>query len=288
MSQAQNLANLSQLFTSWPLPFRNRIINGDFRVLQRGGGLIATLGAAIYKYDRWYNVAVGAGVTIAQSGPSITGSNQIAISGAAGNTQTLLGQRIESINIADLMGKTVSLSGWMYRTATTPITVNCHTATAKDNFSTVNANYQVMPMPQQAVNTWTRFSGSFTMPSGTNNGAAIEFGCGACLAGETIYFADVQLEVGAVATQFERKLVSFEIDLCQRYFLQFNQVYTAQDGSYKQCFFPVGMRVAPTVTANVTTGTFALGGAFGLGAYCVLNGTYPFNTQVTWICDAEL
>jgi hypothetical protein len=35
MSQAQDLANLSQLFSSQAVPFRNRIINGDCRIVQR-------------------------------------------------------------------------------------------------------------------------------------------------------------------------------------------------------------------------------------------------------------
>jgi hypothetical protein len=35
MTQAQNLANLSQLYTGFPLPFRNRIMNGAARVSQR-------------------------------------------------------------------------------------------------------------------------------------------------------------------------------------------------------------------------------------------------------------
>lgn len=76
----------------------------------------------------------------------------------------------------------------------------------------------------------------------------IEFGAGTV--------ANVQLEIGTVATQFEHRLYGVELALCQRYYYRehpgsvtaFNATLSAVSttSAYVTSHFPVPMRVAPT------------------------------------------
>ncbi len=71
MTQAQQLANLSQAYTAGALSFRNRIINGNFDLWQRGYG---PLGGG-YLADRWV-VAIDSGTNLQQSLYSLTGAER--------------------------------------------------------------------------------------------------------------------------------------------------------------------------------------------------------------------
>jgi hypothetical protein len=86
------------------------------------------------------------------------------------------------------------------------------------------------------------------------------------IAGATFYFTGVQLEVGGIATPFERRLYGHEVSLCQRYFTSSFPIGTAPSSgasSYLQTSgaaalntsisaswvqYSVAMRSAPTIT----------------------------------------
>jgi hypothetical protein len=89
--------------------------------------------------------------------------------------------------------------------------------------------------------------GNVTLTGGTN--ATVRFSSGT--------FSLAQLEVGTVATPFERRSYGQEFALCQRYYAIIERVAigayaTSGGGVYATFTLPVNMRAAPTVTKNGT------------------------------------
>lgn len=92
--------------------------------------------------------------------------------------------------------------------------------------------------------------GQVTLTGGTN--ATVRFSGGT--------FSLAQLEVGTVATSFERKSYGQELALCQRYFSVsrvYGMGYAASAGLYRVgvSFLPVTMRTIPTITFISATGS---------------------------------
>ena len=76
-------------------------------------------------------------------------------------------------------------------------------------------------------------------------------------AGATFYFTGVQLEVGSIATEFERRFYGTELALCQRYYQIFKHRIeddAAGDGKifFGGASFPTQMRTTPTATTSYT------------------------------------
>ena len=93
------------------------------------------------------------------------------------------------------------------------------------------------------VNGIARATGeTFTLTAGNN--ATVRFSSGTV--------SVVQLEPGTVATVFEARPIGLELMLCQRYFYAHSQTLRFlkpfATSTYGQVFFPVEMRVAPTVS----------------------------------------
>ena len=101
----QGLASAAYL-SPFDSGYRNRIINGSMGIAQRGTSFTNTNG---YTVDRWTVLSAGTGPSVAQvAGP--TGYRYaLQITGATGNTQTQINQRIESYNCSDLSGQTVTI-----------------------------------------------------------------------------------------------------------------------------------------------------------------------------------
>jgi hypothetical protein len=112
----------------------------------------------------------------------------------------------------------------------------------------------------------------------------------------------VQLEVGTVATPFERRQYGQELLLCQRYYWTSTEagvaasqrMFLSNTGStvrFFHSYYPVTMRANPTISGTVSAGTF---GAYGNNAR--LYGAQSFglaNDSVTadisaMIASAEL
>lgn len=246
------ITNLSAVNGGQLAGFRNRIINGAMRVSQRqtfGGGLGAVAIAAPGNYtyggaDRFRcSVNAPGGSTLVSAvigkqtgGASTLGNNgtsqgvQVTMTGGGGSV--LISQNIEQANVWDLMSKKVTVSAKVYQDTGTTQNVNIQIGkpptTANDftNSPSAIANSSNFSIPSGAL---TQISATFTL-SATDPAlglvATIVFSFTAAITGRYFCATEVQLEEGAVATPFERRPYSVELDLCKRYYETSNFGYT--------------------------------------------------------------
>jgi hypothetical protein len=246
-----------------PYVTKNRLVNGSFAIDQRNAGASQTFTAAnpvAYTVDRWYGSCTGANIT----GQRVAGTspNQYAykFTGAASNTATLFGQRIESFNTYDLISTTVTGSVTLKSSSITSVTWTAYYANSSDTFSSKTS---IATGTLTINSTATRYSFSFDAGANAGNGIAIEFTTGALTATNTLQYENAQLEIGSSATPFERRLYNQELANCQRYFINLNgttnnyqplgfgSMYNTTQGTYT-FYLPVPMRTTPTLTSSGT------------------------------------
>jgi hypothetical protein len=227
--------------------FRNRLINGNFKIWQRGTSFTAT-STALYTADRWNCAASGANLSVVRDG-TIPNQN-LAVTSNASSTYFWIGQRVEAANTYDLVGKRVSLSGRLYRSGTAiPLRVRLYYADAADDFSSVTEIEQFNTT--LTADGFFNFSYATTnvLPAEASNGLLfrLDFTSGVTSGGFALI--ECQLEAGSVATPFERRPYSSELQLCLRYFeqsdgnLEFGAAGTVITGSVP---YIVQKRAAPT------------------------------------------
>jgi hypothetical protein len=286
-------------FSGGAFSFKNRILNGDMRIDQRNAGAAVT-STGSYPVDRFNVLNSTDGAFSAQQDSSAPAGfvNSVKVTtttedASLTTTQALsFIQRIEGTNIADLgwgsaSAKTVALSFWVRSSLT-----GTFGGTLKNSAS--NRSYP-FSYSISAADTWEQKSVTIvgdttgTWLTTTGQGIQVIFGLGAgpdrsgtsgaWAAANTIqpsstvsvigtlnatwYITGVQLEVGSVATPFERRPFGTELALCQRYYYKITTTERPFCSGYNfnttsaRCFvpFPVAMRVAPT--AIETTGTAA-------------------------------
>lgn len=255
---------------------RNRIINGGMQVWQRGTTATGNYSSG-YTYgsvDRWAVYSPNTSTTIAQSTsvPTTTGAlfqYSLKLQRPSTNTGTgiiQIAQGIESLNCYDLSNQQVTLSFWAktganYSGGTLGILLN--TGTAADQGIAMVNTWTGVASPintvQSITTTWTKYSFTGTLGSGILE-AAVQFSwtpTGTAGADDSVYITGVQLEVGSVATPFERRSYGQELALCQRYFVTGKGVlHTSNPAVTSTAFLPVQMRSTPTtVTTSLDSGT---------------------------------
>lgn len=225
--------------------FRNVIINGDFRINQRGltsGGTTTQLYSG---YDRWLWVATGGTVTYsAQSftpGNAISGYEpknfaRLAISGQSANDFCLFAQKIEDVRT--FAGQQVTLSFWAKASTGTPsIAVELDQSFGTGGSSSVQTYITKIPI----TTSWARYTATFTVPSisgktvgsGTDSYLGLNFWYSSGtstsartgslgIQNNTFDIWGVQLEQNTQATPFEQRPIGVELQLCQRYFERIN------------------------------------------------------------------
>ena len=223
-----DLTNYANMTTTPISGFRNAVINGDFRVWQRGTSF--TTGSGTYTADRWVYSFNGTGATRTVSQQSFTPGNTISgyepqyhlryaqsVAGTGG-TYNVIGQRIEDART--FAGQTVTISFWAKAAASTTITTgfdrNYGTggSSADDNTNIVS---------HSLTTSWQRFTTTVTIASvsGKTIGAnsLLLFWIGMPTnATFTIDIWGVQVEKGSIATPFEQRPIGTELALCQRYY----------------------------------------------------------------------
>jgi len=220
---------------------RNKIINGDMRVAQRGTTFSLTATGA-YTVDRWIavtSVAPSGTLTLNVTPVAITegtsSSSAIRLSKTTGTFAGTLvaAQAFETSNSWGLAGETVTISfkarkGASYTGNALPYLV-VTTGTGIDQSAN---NMLAGTWTGYAVSTTTltgtlttsmsSFSATTTIPaSATQVGVLVGLTYATATTGSAndyLDITDVQLEVGPVATPFEQRPIGVELALCQRYF----------------------------------------------------------------------
>jgi len=281
--------------TSGYTGFRNRIINGDMRIDQRNAGASQTFTAAAalaYSVDRFYGYCTGANVTGARVAGTAPNEFVYRFTGAASVTAIGFGTRLEATNTTDLAGSTATLSVQLANSLLTSVTWTAYYASTADAFGTLASptRNQIATGTFTVTSTLTTYSAQISVPSAATTGIEIVFTVGAQTSG-TWTIDNVQLEAGSTATDFERRPIGTELELCQRYCYAVTQrgVGSALAPSYlynNSLSFPVTMRVTPTmsnasyVVSSGSVGTPALVGAGAGGSNQDAAGIY--NSAANW------
>ena len=322
--------------------FRNRIINGAMDTDQRNSGASGTA-SNTYTVDRWvYSSSQASKLTWGQNLNAATSAvgfpHYFGVQSSSAYTVTasdyfFLVQPIEAANVEDLAwgtanAQTVTLSFRVQSSLTGTFggSLNNYAGTRSYPFS-----YSI-----SAANTWTNVSvtipgdtGGTWVMSGNGGSLTVHFGLGAGstysgtagawasggytqptgtvsvvgTSGATFYVTGVQLEVGSVATAFERRPIGVELALCQRYALvipnsAINIVFYAPLASVPFNYnfnFPVTMRSAPTYTAptwylsnSVTPTTNILYSSMQFYTTSSGSGAAQVNNSTSILMSAEL
>jgi hypothetical protein len=291
-TQMENLAERSDLALFALGMGRNRLINGDMRVSQRGTSF--TAGANnddTYTLDRWTLLSDGndiVDVTLANVAPT-AGLFSIGLDVETVNKKFGIIQIIEQRNIVGMFNQPVTLS-FSARTSGSSIgnlkavilswnstadtvTSDVVSAWGADGVTpTFAANWTAENTPQNLApsNTWTRYSITATLDTASTNNVAVFIWCDdmTTTLGDFLYITDVQLEVGSLATPFERKTMSELFLDCQRYYFMITARKASDqpisDGHWYNVNsfwmtirFPVPMRIEPT-SFTLDSGTYGV------------------------------
>lgn len=266
---------------SGPIVGRNKILNGDFSIWQRG----TSFSSSGYTSDRW-KWAGGTGTISRQqftlgSAPVAGYEGQYYLNWTlTGNSQNYeIQQNIEDVR--SLAGQVVTLSFWARSTTGAQAqnaAVYQYFGTGGSPSSLVNAGITTYT----PTSTWQRFSFTYTMPSiegktlGTNNDHYVWVRIAQMTTTATNTSLDiwgVQLEVGNQATPFHNATPNKQTELaaCQRYYCRLGGA-NASDGyytygagytvtttrAYATTKLPVTMRTSPTFSSFATASSFAV------------------------------
>jgi hypothetical protein len=302
---------------------RNRIINGNMAIDQRNNGASLTITTGNeYCLDRYQGVvSVSSKFSVQQSTTAPVGFvNSLKATSLSAYTvgaaeQFSIRQHIEGLNISDLAwgtanAKTVTLSFQVYSSLTGTFGGALYNSNGSRSYP---FSYSI-----SSANTWTSISitiaGDTTGTWLTTNGVGItvNFGLGVGSSqsatagtwaagfyasatgatsvvgtnGATFYITGVQLEVGSVATPYERQIYSEQLAQCQRYaykWIATGAAYagivnattisaTEIDGVFR---FPVSMRTNPTASFSAVTTFYADNGTALTGGSISLIDTTP-------------
>ena len=311
------------------LGFRNRIINGDMGIDQRNAGAAVTVNSSpqFFSVDRWYGQGINsAGVfTLQRSTTAPTGFVNSVVatvttvdSSLASGDLYLFSQRVEGFNIADLgwgtaNAKSVTLSFWVRSSVTGTFGGSFSNSATNRSYPftyTINSantyEYKTITVAGDTSGTWLTDNGigiflywglgvgtTYSGTAGAWSGSYFISATGATNLmannGATWYITGAQLEVGSVATPFERRDYGRELMLCQRYYEKSYDIsvtpgtntnvgmldysISTQGGSFilTTIKFTVPKRGTPTMTAYTEGGTsgswgWQRSGASGTGA----------------------
>ena len=282
--------------------FRNQLINGDFRVWQRGTtknftGVAPDQLSDFYIADRWnvsFNSSAGVNATASRTSfattdiPGAVWGFNFAQPGAIGIGISQLIETEPSTNGVFTNGSSWTLSWWTDN-ANVQAQVQWGDATAP----VLNATTR---QTLETIGSFTRYSTTVTISSNARVGdlglRVVLYDPGAAPASFSV--TQIQLEPGPVATPFEHRPIGTELALCQRYYAtsgvrQDAFIFDAGNNTAALTrLFPVQMRTTPTV--DITTSGWSNPGIQVQGAdgMWIQGRSSGFPKLDSYTADAEL
>jgi hypothetical protein len=206
--------------TEYILSERNKLINGDFSVAQRGTSITSatdiTNNDTNHTLDRWQLFSDGNDIVdVTQETTTVptNGLYAIALDVETANKKFGIAQKIEQKNCVDLIGNQVTLSFKAKVSATTNLdNVKC---------AIIAWDGTADSLTDDMISAW---GSEGTDPTLATTGAKnvvvfIWSDVTTTSAGEFLYITDVQLEKGPSNSIFERKSFGEQYSACQRYFI---------------------------------------------------------------------
>ena len=269
---------------------RNRIINGNFDIWQRGTSFTGNFTNS-YGADRWaqgqFQTGPQSRQTITQGqGPTSQYCIRISDTNATGS-RSALSQMIESVNSIDLAGQQVTLSFWIrfsaasrpdnsvfdYQLSEYDSVDPVHLSTGATRTNGTNISSGSLPT------VWTKYTKTITAGASMKNlGVRFLFNDLRTASSEGDFWyevAEVQVEAGSVATPFEHRQYGQELALCQRYYYVLsaasnqNTFFSSTSGytsTQALCVIPFSntMRTNPSLVTSGTASDYRLimGGSF--------------------------
>jgi len=301
MSRAREFADLAGSADAGGLTGRNRVINGDFQIWQRGTSqTTAGYGSA----DRWRLNVSGATLTGSQGtftdGQTAVPGNPrfyLALDVTTGNDNAGWFHRLEGTH--EFANDVYTLSFWAKSATPRAMTVGANSYDSSAD--TFDETHTVSPSTFTPTSSWQKFTfkvtfsnmstlGSFA--SGDFTAFFITQGSDTSTAAWKLDLALVQFEKGDKATPFEHRSFGEELQRCQRFFTRVPTI----DGSTAYAFlatgmatdttavdipisFPVTMRANPTLTTSGSMRVYN-GGTVNPSAGITLNSATNYAATV--------
>ena len=240
---------------------RNLLINGDFQVSQRGDFTSSqTLGTTSFQFyvDRWRIYAFNNDLGyiqhfLDQSLPDGSYANTLRITSGDSDLLAPLVQHVENHKI--VWGRDFTFSFW-------------YKSTSDNMYNLWNGTTQEHFLLLSTAGTWVKYEKTFKFKE---NGAQlrIEFYSHSATfhSGAYLELANLQLELGKVATPFEHRSYGEELALCQRYYYKINSaennanyqrfaMVNIETSTQAEALFihPVTMRAIPTLETTAVSG----------------------------------
>ena len=252
---------------------KNKIINGDFGVWQRGTSL-STNG---FLADRWTLNHDTNPTSFTQSQQTFTPGTapvsgyegqyfwRYAITTLGSGAGAYLVNRMEDVRT--FAGQTVTLSFWAKANANLTINAQFDQRFGTGGSATVNT---VISSSIAVTTSWTRFTRTIAVPSvsgktiGTSSMLQFFFNWTPA-ASQTLDFWGVQIEAGSTATAFQTATgtIQGELAACQRYYIRYSasntySIFASSAYAISSTFgagtftFPVEMRTTPSAIDSST------------------------------------
>ena len=283
---------------------KNVVINGSMSFWQRGTSSAGTA----YLADRWYSALISGTGTFAQESTVVpTGSVYSQKFTAGVVAQPAIYQAVETLSAIRYAGQTMTVSAKVAASTSVGFTADVQYSTSTDNSVTGTWTSITATSGGTATATSTTFvsiSGVYAIPSTAKSLRVRLFTTSTIAIGVVVYFGQIQLEQGSTSTAFQNAMgtIQGELAACQRYYYASDQTViwsgnvTTANNYYLTTYYPIPMRVSPTVTTTNTGGAnFAAGnpsttvvGKFSFWAFLASNGTGVGNYQFSYTATAEL
>jgi hypothetical protein len=290
---------------------KNKIINGDFGIWQRGTSFSPASAVTTFLADRYSCYVEGSGTTRTISQQTFTpGTAPVAgyegrfflryaqsVGPSAGIGNNLLIQKIEDVRT--FAGQTVTFSFWAKAAATTVLEAVRFVQNFGSGGSPSSSVTTTLATSISVGTSWERFTYTATVPSisgktiGTNNDSFLEARIGFPLGSGATFTVDTwgwQVEASNTATAFQTATGTLqgELSACQRYYFREtgSNIYLASGGiagsttaAYVIMRHPVTMRVAPTSVDYSSLRLQIISNTFNL-TNCTISDASPHGTVI--------